>query len=137
MTNEQGIIEMPMARIGAFIASAFLLPACHQHPVAYDSSDSVATLNGTVREDEDVAALQQSAERGDISAMHTLAAHYFGLDDPAQGQDWLKRAARLGDCRAILLLQDPVFNAGIPESEISHWNEEGRMRGCEGDQHRP
>lgn len=91
------------------------------------------SLDGPRRPPAQVAELERAAQRGDVQAMLTLAAHHFAADGPegaARGQRWLREAGAAGDCRALLLLEDPVFNTGMAATEVSHWRSESRRFRC-------
>jgi hypothetical protein len=70
------------------------------------------------------------ARKGDIAAMHTLSVHHLSGSERAEAYDWLRRAARLGDCQAVVLLVEDDFD-GVAPSEMPHWRNEQRRLGCD------
>lgn len=108
-----------------------LTGGCHDRRLHDASPDSYISPAGMIRTPEELRVLYPRARRNDVSAIHTLIAHYFGSDDRERGQYWLRKAARLGDCHALELLQDRVFNSGLAASEIQHWRAEFERLGCD------
>lgn len=70
------------------------------------------------------------AKRGDLEAMSTLSVHYFAGDEFDLGYRWLREAARLGDCDAILHLVEDDFR-GVSSEEMPHWQNEKKRLGCD------
>lgn len=116
---------------------ALLPQACHDYRDVDGQDQPPTAMAGTVRTPEELAALLPRAEGGDVGAMHTLATHYFGTSDFPRAHEWLRRAARLGDCAAIELLLDRALNVGIVETELAHWNAEWQRLRCEDQEQRP
>jgi hypothetical protein len=70
------------------------------------------------------------ARNGDIRAMHTLSVHYLSKSEVAKAYDWLRAAAKLGDCEAVIHLVDDDFG-GVTPDEAPHWRNEQRRLRCD------
>jgi hypothetical protein len=139
MTNEQEVSEMVLRVLASVLALAMplSLQACHDYREVDGQDQPPIAMAGSIRTPEELAALFPRAKGGDVGAMHTLATHYFGTTDFARAHEWLRRAARLGDCTAIELLLDRALNVGIAQAETAHWNAEWQRLRCEDQEQRP
>lgn len=76
----------------------------------------------------------KKARAGDADAMHTLSTHYFGGNEISLGYHWLRQAAKLGDCDAVLHLVEDDFR-GVTAEEMPHWQKEKERLGCDPAKH--
>jgi hypothetical protein len=72
----------------------------------------------------------KKARNGDVRAMHTLSVHYLSLSKRDKAYDWLREAAKLGDCEAVDHLVDDTFE-GVSPREARHWLKEQKRLGCD------
>lgn len=101
-------------------------------PVAQASNDNVVrtTVFGPPRlSPSEVKRFQKKASNGDFEAMGTLSVHHFAGGESDLGHHWLREAAKLGDCAAILHLVEDDFR-GVTPDEMPHWQNEKKRLGC-------
>ena len=72
----------------------------------------------------------RQAANGDVAAMHTLSVHHLSISQVPEAYDWLRKAAKLGDCQAIGHLIEDTFD-GVEPDEMPHWRRERKRLGCD------
>lgn len=82
----------------------------------------------------EVERFLKKAKAGDTDAMHTLSTHYFGRNEIGLGYHWLRQAAKLDDCDAVLHLVENDFR-GVTAEEMPHWQKEKTRLGCDPEKH--
>lgn len=82
----------------------------------------------------EVERFLKKARGGDADAMHTLSTHYFADNEIRLGYHWLRQAAKLGDCDAVLHLVENDFR-GVTSEEMPHWRKEKKRLGCDPGKH--
>ncbi len=101
-------------------------------PVAQapDENANFTTVFGPPRlSPSEVKRFLKKAGSGDVEAMGTLSVHHFAGDEIGLGYHWLREAAKLGDCDAILHLVENSFR-GVTPDEMPHWQNEKKRLGC-------
>lgn len=78
----------------------------------------------------EVERFLKRAQRGDVDAMYTLSTHHFANSEIGPGYHWLREAAKLGECHAILHLVENTFR-GVTPREMPHWRKEKERLGCD------
>lgn len=79
---------------------------------------------------EQVQQLTEKANRGDVGAMHSLAAHHITAGEKVESRHWLARAVKHGDCHAVRVLINNRYY-GASTEEISLWQQEEKKLGCD------
>ncbi len=78
----------------------------------------------------DLKRFSEKAKQGNVDAMYTLSTHYFTISNVNLGYYWLREAASLGECHAILHLIENTFS-GVEPAEILHWRKEKERLHCD------
>lgn len=79
---------------------------------------------------EQVQQLTEKANRGDVGAMHSLAAHHITAGEKVESRRWLAEAVKHGDCHAVHLLLENTYNE-VAAEELPHWRNEQQKLGCD------
>lgn len=89
----------------------------------------IRTISHIRRSPEQVRELKGMAAKGNVSAMHSLAAHHITASEHKEARFWLGEAVRHGDCYAVQVFENTYLK--VPPEELAHWRSEGQRLGCD------
>lgn len=116
-----------------------LASACSAQPTPTQQAETAETAVRNEAELRKISHIRQSPERvkelkaiaakGNVSAMHGLAAHHITAGETREARFWLGEAVRHGDCHSVQIFENTYLK--VPPQELEHWRSEGRKLGCD------
>jgi len=111
-------------------ALIFAVASCTPDAQAPHGDTNGMTGSGPRLPAREVERILKKAKAGNVRAMHTLSVHHLTGSEVDKAYDWLREAARLGDCEAVDHLVDNIYG-GVTPDEMPHWRNEQKRLACD------